>query len=107
MAVLVLTQAKLQTIELHAGDTDVTVQQAGPHVGHHLHFIQAQGTVALANHHIVCQQYGRHGAPAPLKAANRQWHAQGFAGFVLHLDAVFSDQRGQFTAEADVQRRQH
>jgi len=104
---LVLAQAQLQAVELYAGDADVTVQQAGPHVGHHLHFIQTQGTVALADHHVVCQQHRRHDTPAAFKATDGQWHPQGFAGLVLHFYAVFSNQGGEFSAQADVQRRQH
>ena len=107
VAVLILTQAQLQAIKLHAGNTDIAVQQAGQHIGHHLHFVQAQGAVTLADHHIVGLQYRRHAAPASFKAANGQWHAQGVSGFVLNLYAVFGNQRGQFTADADVQRRQH
>jgi hypothetical protein len=89
------------------GNAHFTRQQTGPKVRHGAHLIQTQGIGAAADHHVMRQQDRRETAPAAFQLANLQGHAEGGAGLVFDIGAVFGHQRGQFAAETDVQRHQH
>ncbi|MDT4850540.1 hypothetical protein FQZ97_846920 [compost metagenome] len=106
-ALLVLQQAELQAIQLQLGHPRRTRQQAGEHVRHQAHLIQAQCTGTLAQLHIMGDQQRRKALPAPFQAAYLERHSEGRAGFVLGLQAILGNQRHQLAAEADIQRRQH
>ena len=106
-AVLVFLDTQLQATDLQMGDTHFAGQQAGPHVRHHFHLVQAQGTATLADHDVVGQQYRGKPAPAALKATDMQRRLQRSLGLGFDFGAVFGHQRGEFAPQAHVHRCQY
>ena len=89
MTVLVFLDAQLQPTDFKVRKADLAGHQAGPDIRHYFDLIQAQGTVALADHDIVRQQYGRETAPTAFQATDLQGHIHRSLGLCLDLRTIF------------------
>ncbi|MCY1353451.1 hypothetical protein D9M69_397920 [compost metagenome] len=102
-----LLEAEVQALHGQRGQARLALEQAGQHVGDHLHLVQAHQLLALADLHVMGVDQRRKTAPAALQAADPQRHAERRAGVAFHLRAILGDPGHQLAAEADVQRGQH
>ena len=100
-------EADLQTVEFDMREAYFAGQHAAPHIRHHPHAVEAQRVGAVADHHVMGQQDRRETAPVAFQLTDLQGHAEGGAGLVFDVGAVFGHQWRQLAAEADVQRHQH
>ena len=103
----VLADHQLQPADSQAGQARLPVQQAAEQIRTQAHLIQAQHIVALADQHVVGDQFRNHALPAAFQPADGQGRAQCVGGPLLDGYTVFGEQGHQPAAEADIQRGQH
>ena len=106
-AVGVLLHIQLQTVELQVSDTRLACQQAAAHIRHQSYALQAQAVLFATQAHVMRLQHRGKALPTTFEATDTYRHTQLRRDTIFQFEPIFSHQRHQLTAQADVQRGQH